>query len=357
MKRFLLYPYDQKSDVILKYKDKISDIEITSLVAPRGWGLNNEIVGESNEYIVTSNFNESIKYCEGVWFVNSEKKASFKKLILPKVLTAVNENKEIFFTRHINDDAKEILYNVVPDKLLTKVHNEKIEDYLHNEEIYMINVPIICVIGVTEHTNKCIITLDIKHEMEKYELNILPIVADEGAYIKSSKAIPEFVFKQEIAERNKILAFNHYIKKLEKEENPDVIIIEIPGEAMPFSRKIVKNFGTLSFDILNAIAPDITILSTAYENFSFESLMNFVKKMGHRLDINIDYCNIVPRMIEMQLSDLNKHLEFIELEPQKIFAKVKDMESPKVYSLNYESEVFRIVKNILSVLEGERYEV
>ena len=49
----MLYPYDRESYPIVIYHDMIKELEIKSLVSPRGWGLDGKIIiNESQSYVL-----------------------------------------------------------------------------------------------------------------------------------------------------------------------------------------------------------------------------------------------------------------------------------------------------------------
>ena len=63
---------------------------------------------------------------------------------------------------------------------------------------------------------------------------------------------PTFMFRN-ISEREKILAFQGYIRNIEKDEEPDIIIIGVPGGMMPFNEKFPGNFGITLYEVMLAV--------------------------------------------------------------------------------------------------------
>lgn len=45
--RTLVYPYDEDFEVVIKYGDFIDTMEISEILSPVGWGLQNKKVGEN----------------------------------------------------------------------------------------------------------------------------------------------------------------------------------------------------------------------------------------------------------------------------------------------------------------------
>lgn len=55
-------------------------------------------------------------------------------------------------------------------------------------------------------------------------------------------SFPSFMYDSNISEVNKVLMFNRFVRKIEKVEAPDIIIIGIPGGIMPYNRQFTRAF-------------------------------------------------------------------------------------------------------------------
>lgn len=62
-----------------------------------------------------------------------------------------------------------------------------------------------------------------------------------------------------IPSEQKIILYNHFIKKIEQEEKPEVIILGVPEGIMPISKFQAGYFGICAFEILNAVNRSIPI--------------------------------------------------------------------------------------------------
>ena len=86
----------------------------------------------------------------------------------------------------------------------------------------------------------------------------------------------------------KIILYNHFIKKIEEEEKPEVIIIGIPGEIMPISKVQPGHFGIHAFQILNAVNPDFLIMSLYGNEISGKYVKELKQIMKYKFVANID---------------------------------------------------------------------
>lgn len=257
MIKTMIYPYDEESYPLVKFKNRLSEIEIVKTVSPKGWRFKeNEINGIKVEY----DFITALDECEAVWFVEPMLELPFEEMIIPKLDLAIQKNKSIIWTR------KE---NLKCDKEYKRIEKETDgveENLFESEELYKIDIPVIAVLGITERTNKYEIQLALQQELEMRGINTYILGSRNIPFFSRVFRIPEKLLNMQ-NDRYQILGFNHYVKRIEKVYQPDCIIVGVPGETSAFSTKIVNNFGMLCKKMLEAINPDLVVLSTADELF------------------------------------------------------------------------------------------
>lgn len=162
MIKTMIYPYDEESYPLVKFKNRLSEIEIVKTVSPKGWRFKeNEINGIKVEY----DFITALDECEAVWFVEPMLELPFEEMIIPKLDLAIQKNKSIIWTR------KE---NLKCDKEYKRIEKETDgveENLFESEELYKIDIPVIAVLGITERTNKYEIQLALQQELEMRGIN------------------------------------------------------------------------------------------------------------------------------------------------------------------------------------------
>lgn len=94
-------------------------------------------------------------------------------------------------------------------------------------------------------------------EWEKnYEVSL--ISSRQFGNAENIHAFPEFMNGNSLNESEKIICYNQYLKNIEENEKPEVIVVGIPA-----------------YKILNAVDPDFTILSLYKEEY-FEEMNNLL---------------------------------------------------------------------------------
>lgn len=83
-------------------------------------------------------------------------------------------------------------------------------------------------------------------------------------------------------------------------------------------------------------------------------LKNSIKE---RLNVEVDYVNVVPRYLDFYESQLSGKLNFITLEDEFVLDNINLLSLDNVYCLTREQEVKKLVDNILKILSGDKYEV
>ena len=137
-------------------------------------------------------------------------------------------------------------------------------------------------------------------------------------------SFPKFMYDGAIPETNKIVLFNHLVKKIEKEEQPDVIIIGIPGGIMPFNNNLVNHFGIIAYEVSQAVAADSAIFSCHYaEHYSdyFTKLSDLIK---YRLGCEINCYNMANVSFDWSNSKYENKMLYTTLDSNFIDEKITD---------------------------------
>lgn len=296
-----VFPYDYETFPLLKYKNELEKFEIVSVFSMKGWGLIGKRTLEIGkdyvdcDLIVEDPFDVcDIKQFDVLWVVESEHKIE-DKYLYECIKFMANNNKKIFVSRRLTETQKEKIREIC-EASNTKVWIPVEEDEVSfdgDEQIYNLYTPVIAVAGIGEKTNKMELQLDIYNRLKRDGYNVCWIASRNEAVLFGGQTFPQFLLKNTMSEKNKILTYNHYLKLLEQENKPDIFLIGVPGGIMPITKMHVDNFGIAAYEIFNAVTPDFMILSAYYNSgFKgkyFEQLDNIMK---YKFNVEIDCYNI-----------------------------------------------------------------
>ncbi len=115
--------------------------------------------------------------------------------------------------------------------------NYEICSYVDKLEIQEIKTPVIFVMGVGENAHKFEIQLSVRENLFNMGYKVSQVGSRNYCEMFNFHSFPEFMYSNMYSETEKIKLFNNFIKNIENQENPDVIIIGIPGTIMRINNK------------------------------------------------------------------------------------------------------------------------
>jgi peptide maturation system protein (TIGR04066 family) len=223
----------------------------------------------------------------------------FEKYILPKVIKTIEAGKDIIFTLFLKGDilktiSKECDAHGVNFKYYNYIDTQEAFQAIayEHEYIYDIDAPVIFVLGTGERTNKFEIQLALREGIAGMGYKISQVGTRAYCGLLGFHSFPRFMYSNTISETNKVVLFNHFIKKLEKDEGPDVIIIGVPGGVMPFNNRLPNRFGILAYEVSQAVTPDTAAFSCYYADYYPDYFSKMAEALKYRLGCKVDCYNM-----------------------------------------------------------------
>lgn len=317
--RLLIYPYDMEFTPVLRHRSLLTEYDISCLVSPNGWGFTGKDAGIADRgpdigITVSSDFEKALDLCDTVMIVESHLPFDFEKYIFKKIISAVKSKKNIICSLSLNKEAIEKISSMcncegVYFKYFDGNQSFLSEDIvIEDESIEEIDIPVILTVGIDEKTNKFEIQLALRDKIQKSGYKISQIGTRPYCEMLGFHPFPSFMYGNEISDVNKVLMFNRYIKNIEKTEEPDVIIIGVPGGVMPYNRMITNKFGLLAFEVSQAVIPDVVIASLLYEDCKPEGFDEYTNLFKYKLGFEVDFFNIS----NMQFDWLKANEEYVK---------------------------------------------
>lgn len=303
-KRVLIYPFSEEIMPILRHKECFKDIDIVSLASPRGFGLNDKEIstidgGEENIDVsnisISNSFSEEISKCDWVWFVPFDRPtAPMIDILKMKLNESIQNGKNILWS--INEelfDLNEYVELAKENKVnfkVTKVE-EEINKNIEEDVLKEISVPIILVCGECDDLNKFEIQLSLRKKLLNIGYSVSQIGSRSYCEVLGFHSFPEFM-NENINEEKKIIMFNNFVNNINLLENPDIMIIGVPGGLKPLNKFINNGFGTTLFEISQAITPDMTIVSLLCQDIKSKMINELDNIFKYRFSVPLDYINI-----------------------------------------------------------------
>ncbi|NOW07172.1 TIGR04066 family peptide maturation system protein [Clostridium beijerinckii] len=331
----IIYPFDVEAIPLIRHNNLIDNYDIVQAISPSGWGLEGKDAsfadnGEPTGIIVDSDFDKALESCDAVFFINSSTKIDLDKFIYPKIIKAAQNSKNIICTIKLENRVVDEISKICTDKNTSWKYFENTCNNIKTptiEKIYKINTPIIFVTGIGERTHKFEIQLNLKENLKKTEYRVSQIGTRHYCELMGFHSFPKFMYSKAISESEKVILFNHYIKNIEIKENPDIIIVGVPGGTMPFSYEFPNKFGILAYEISQAVLPDAVVLSTLYNDYTSEYFELISKSYRYKFGYDIDCYNISNLIVDLTASNREEELKYLMLDYQFINEKKKNHSS------------------------------
>ena len=331
-KRAMIYPVDRESIPLIRYNSLIKEYDIVYAVSPIGWGLEGKDCGTIDggngvDKIITTDFQSALNLCDTVIFIPSDKIVDFEKIIYPKFKMAMELEKEIICAIDIPNNYKEVIEKMCKDKELKykqyQLKEDKSYEEINKEYLYDINVPVIGVFGISERTGKFNMQLAIREKLVAEGYKVSQVGSRHYCELLGFHSFPKFMMNNTLSESNKVMLFNHYLKKIELDENPDVIIVGIPGGVMPYSNSYTNRFGILAFEVCNAVSFDFVIMNILYNDYNKDYFSSIKNCLRYRLGLEVDGFNITPLKGDFSTLDSINRFEYLTLNSEFIDDKLK----------------------------------
>lgn len=294
---------------IARYRDMLLDYELVQIVSPGGWGFSQKDAGFVDGGVdIEIKIDEKIDY--DLDFDTILLPVSIPKEFLSNVYNMIL--KEAFQKKKrivCSEETKQKLSEIAKDDSDSVESINKAAVNVRIKRMNDIETPIIVVGGVLEYTQKFSIQLELKKYLENENYQVAFIGSKNYSELFGGFSFPDFMFQKEY-ERNKILEFHEYVREIDKANQPDVMIIGIPGGLMPYNEKFPGYFGITLYEVMLAIKPDIFILSCLFNNCEEKYLKEMQNVVKYRFGAEIDCFNIAAFQVDELESDAKNMLQY-----------------------------------------------
>ena len=358
-KRLMIYPFNEEFCPVLRHSD-FPDYQIEVLVSPKGWGLESRDGGtiDGGQPLglkIKINFEDHLKEVDAILFIDSDRILDHKKIIIPKMKEAIRAGKDIISTLPLGEEDLRVVKKLALDEGVdfTYYNQNQVEmERVKHEILEEITTPVIFVLGLSERTNKFDLQLSLRNELMEKGYTVTQIGSRKYCELLGFHSIPDFMFKPEI-ETKKVVSFNRYVKQLEKDENPDVILIGIPGGVMTFNNKLTNGFGILAYEMAQAVKPDTSVLSLTYDQYLPEFFEKMTRSLKYKLDCPVDAFNLANTKVNWDMSNQNREFVYITLDREFIDEKKVNYQSAQpIFNILNSTDGIRLTDHLIDVLAG-----
>lgn len=269
----IIYPFCSEVASLIRHRNLIKNYIIAAVVAPRGYlaagndcSLADE--GVSIDVKISNDFEDALQVCDTVILAEYIfDDVGFKKSVLDNIEKAIKNGKNIVSILKLDLEDEKRLEKIAKDNGVGfDTYSAKVEKVSHYNEIMETNAPVIAIAGMHESCSKFELQLALREKLLAHGVKVSQIGSKNYCELLGFHSFPQFMFDKGLAEEQKILRLNAYIKDIENKEVPDVILIGIPGGILPINKRLNEYFGITAYEVGCATNIDFTVFALSYMN-------------------------------------------------------------------------------------------
>ncbi len=345
MLKMLMYPYQKQFNWVFEMMEKGLPVSVKAI------GLEGDCrQTEYGERVCREiQFEQVLSEADILWILPTEIELDFEKYIFPKVKSAVKNNKKILCTRELESHEMEILKNTVPEKLWVK-QEVRVPEYEKNNFIFDIDAPVVYVVGISRQINSTehLVKLQQEFASEQYKTVIFSdapevLLFENGYFLSMLK-------NNSLSNTERFIKMNHFIKQIEIQENPDLIIMGIMNGAVSLGMDIIEDFGIDVYGAARTVRPDCVVANVFYGEYKKGMLEEIGKEIQRTMGEEVDFYNITNQIMDSKESDMLKRVSTIEVEKSMVHHLLGCLSQNDVFGLNSDKEYERLTVSIINKL-------
>lgn len=315
-KKSAFYPYTNEFCSIDKYADILIGFDVEYFITPPG--ISAPISSHKISSVLPDEKIDTLLVGNDPYY-----SMQFDKTFFKIIKEAVDREINIcFISDFAESDIKPILEynrkhnNVKISRLKNGGHYKNFSSDI-SPVIFPVNCPVVFVASAMEQTRKFEVELGLYTSFIKKGYNVQLVASKPYAELFGVFPFPDFMFKAEL-EKVKIINFNVFLKSIEYNTKPDLIIVGIPGSIMKFNDNIVNNFGITAIEVSQAVKPDIVVFNVNYDpNYDRESLESLYGECLHVFGVSPSCVCIADSQLDTSMVS-NGVINFLYVKNEKI---------------------------------------
>lgn len=324
-----IYPFCKEVLPILYLPQFKSSYVIKSLIAAKGFGMLGRDAGYIDNrkelgIVVSEDLEENIALCDTLFISAGNYADPIHAKTNNAIEFAMQYKKNIICAANLSQDSLFHFQTLYKDNNLefmnfSKNDSDKDIDIISDlpeykrSPLYKAHATVIFVGNLVESHYGFEILLRLTKNMSNSGYKVCAMSCEIWSELFNVYKIPSSIFYLNISNEHKVYLINKYIRQIEMNEHPDLIIIQIPDSYLPYNKRITCGFGITPFIFSQAIQPDYFVCTSpmnfADNNFLQDISNNFFYKYGY----SIDYFHVLNCIIDSGESEQISQMSYLYL--------------------------------------------
>ena len=285
-KKLALFPMTRDMCAMARYSSLLHDYELTQLLVPgfvkfAGKDIS-RIDGGSVANIMLAEYNRDALADCGTLFVDYDENMQAMPVYDDVIQEAKQMGKEVILSRNLEKRLQKENFEYLNSGFVA----DDQRDYLNE-----IRVPVITVLTQGVRTDQFAVELALRKYYIEEGYKVAQIGSFDASRFFGFTALPNFMHEPRDA-YEKTLKLNRFVRDITVKEQPDLLILGIPGATMKYNNRLLNGMGFLPFIACSALRSDLLILSMYYADYK-KSYFDEMHNHGiYRLDAPIRFFNL-----------------------------------------------------------------
>lgn len=219
----------------------------------------------------------------------------------------------------------------------------------HGDKLIKLPIPVIGFYSAGERATKLKTLESVKRSLIKRGYKISQIINSDTEKNERSYRFPIDLFNTSTPKRQ-IVEFNHFVYRIYKQDNPDIILIEIPLGIVPISDEVTNDFGLIAFQVSNSVEVDIGVMNLYYEVYSASFYEKLTELFLYRFSVEYVLFNLLDKSIDwIKLRD-EKTLKIMNAFIEELDIVKREAKEKRLYISFEKNEMDRLANDIEMLL-------
>jgi len=370
-KKTAIYPYHSEVTAVARYLERLNPLyQITRLVMSpnnRNKGKDAGLIYNKPELgrTITTDIIEAVAEFDCLMVMDGTYPERFRECIISNMKLAMQMKKEVICTLHLTEDELRAV-SKESQNTNTSFHYKYTDDVDVlpdiSKKLYTTKAPVLFVGELVEGTDAFEITLGMTCFLRKKGYNVVSLIDKPwGSLLNMTPFPPGLNWYNQTEDKTshwdantRVYVLNRFLEQLERNENPDIIIIQLPGAVMKFNDTLTVGFGIVPYLISLAVQPDGMVLSTFYDRMDPKYYDSLSERFEHQLGVGIDAVHISNAFVDLSDSNMVEKFSLLRVGQMMVDEEVMRLNQTgtiPVYNCCIEEECEKLCKQLVETLE------
>lgn len=312
MNKIALFPVQKSNAAFVRHYDLLQSQSVIPILAPAQAAMDGKDLaaldgGSKTGIVLRADFRKAIEGCELLYLDDS--RFLFRDESYDEYIKIAGENKiPVMYSRTLRERLGLSKENQGSSEEWETLTDSGAETLIH------IDVPVICVFTLGNEQDQGNVEMGLRRFFLNKDYRVSQIGTQEYSRLFGCHPVPEFLF-EDIGGKRKRLMFNRFLRKIVKEEKPDLLIIGVPEAIMKYNNNILNGMGDVPCIMQDAVSGDIGIICTCHNSYKEEYFKELSLFSRYRLNCEANYFNISNSMVICD-DDYQNRLELLPLDSE-----------------------------------------